>query len=88
MVYDVIRYAIKHKHPTQRSAFTYCEDTIPSRIAFGKQDYGGPFTTEQVENVKTLFRIILLQLIGCAVYSGTDEDISLHQKSEVYLNQY
>ena len=69
LVYKVICYAIKHKHPRQRSAFTYCEDEIPSRIDFGKIKYGGPFTTEQVEDVKTLLKITLVICIGCIVYS-------------------
>ena len=69
-IYQVIKYAIKHKHPRLRSAFTYCEDTIPSRIDFGKSKYGGPFTTEQVEDVKTLLRstifILLLSAVVCS----------------------
>ena len=73
LVYQVVKYAIKHKYPRQRSAFTYCEDVIPSRIDFGKNKYGGPFTTEQVEDVKTLARIIIVLLIGCMVYSVSDE---------------
>ena len=73
LVYQVIKYAIKHKYPRQRSAFTYCEDVIPSRIDFGKSKYGGPFTTEQVEDVKTLFRVISVALIGCIVFSVSDE---------------
>ena len=55
-VYGVIKYALKHKSPRLRSAFTYTgEEDLPSRIDFGKSKYGGPFTTEQVEDVKTLF---------------------------------
>ena len=73
LVYQVIKYAIKHKYPRQRSAFTYCEDVIPSRIDFGKDKYGGPFTTEQVEDVKTLLQIIVVLLIGCIVYSISEE---------------
>ena len=53
LVYSVIRYVIKYKHPECRSAFTYCEDEPPSRMEFGKSKYGGPFTTEQVKDVKT-----------------------------------
>ena len=64
LIYKVIKYAIKHKHPRLRSAFTYCEDTIPSRIDFGKCKYGGPFTTEQVEDVKTLLRSIIFILLS------------------------
>ena len=51
LVYGVIQFAIKHKHPIKRRAFTYCNDERPSRIDYGKQSYGGPFTTEQVEDV-------------------------------------
>jgi hypothetical protein len=60
MVHKIIAYALKNKRPRQRSAFSYWEDKIPSRIDLGKMKYGGPFTTEQVEDVKTLFRVLLL----------------------------
>ena len=60
LIYRVMRYAIKHKHPQQRSAFTYWEDELPSRIDFGKSKYGGPFTTEQVEDVKTFLRQLII----------------------------
>jgi peptide/histidine transporter 3/4 len=58
LAYKVIKYALKNKHPQRRSAFTYCEDELPSRIDFGKSKYGGPFTTEQVEDVKTFLRVL------------------------------
>ncbi len=70
LVYKVIKYAIKTKHPRCRSAFTYCEDELPSRIDFGKCKYGGPFTTEEVENVKTFLRLLVLIFVGSAVSSG------------------
>ena len=66
-VYRVLKYAWKHKFPVQRSAFTYWEDEIPSRMDFGKEKYGGPFTTEQVEDVKTIFRILLLTLPAAGI---------------------
>ena len=63
MVFRVLNFTRKHKYPLQRSAFTYNEN--PSRIDYAKEKYGGPFTTEQVEDVKTLFRILtVLLLIG------------------------
>ena len=58
LVYKVVRYAIKTKRPRQRSAFTYWEDDPPSRMDFGKAKYGGPFTTEQVEDVKILIKTL------------------------------
>ena len=59
-VIKVLQFARKYKYPLQRSAFTYCDDERPSRLDFCKQRFGGPFTTEQVEDVKTLFRIVLI----------------------------
>ena len=62
-VYRVLKFAKQHKYPVNRSAFTYCEDEIPSRIDLGKSKYGGPFTTEEVEDVKTFFRILVILTI-------------------------
>lgn len=56
----MIKFAKNHKYPLRRSAFTYSDDIIPSRIDLTKERFGGPFTTEQVENVKTFFRILLV----------------------------
>ena len=60
LIINVIKFAWKHKYPVNRSAFTYWENDIPSRIDLGKHKYGGPFTNEQVENVKTLLQLLLL----------------------------
>ena len=68
LVYRVVSYAINNKHIRQRTAFAYCENYLPSRIDFGKSKYGGPFTTEQIEDVKTLFRVVLFIFLGCAFY--------------------
>ena len=57
---SVLKYAATHQYPTRRSAFTYWEEEIPSRVDLGKSKYGGPFTNEQVEDVKTFFRIVVV----------------------------
>ena len=62
LIYQVLKYAWKHKCPENRSAFTYWEEDIPPRIDLGKSKYGGPFTTEEVEDTKTFFSILLLLL--------------------------
>ena len=59
-IYQVLKFAAKHKAPLNLSALTYWEEDVPSRMDLGKSRYGGPFTTEQVEDVKTLFRILLV----------------------------
>ena len=61
-IYGVLKFAVKHKAPLNRSALTYWEENIPSRLDLGKSRYGGPFTTEQVEDVKTFFRILVVSV--------------------------
>ena len=36
-VYNVLKFAKNHKHPLQRSAFTYGDNYIPSRLDFAKE---------------------------------------------------
>ena len=62
LIYLVLKYAWQHKCPERRSAFTYWEEDIPPRIDLGKSKYGGPFTTEEVEDTKTFLRILILFL--------------------------
>ncbi len=50
LLFRVIKFTVKHKKPIKRSAFTY----------YGKLRYGGPFTTEQVEDVKVLLSILIV----------------------------
>ena len=68
LVYGVVKFAIQHKQPIRRSAFTYCDNECPSRLDFAKQRYGGPFTTEQVEDVKVLFNILKVLFCLCPVF--------------------
>ena len=71
-IYRVLKFAAKHKAPLNRSALTYWEENIPSRLDLGKSRYGGPFTTEQVEDVKTFFRLLLVFLpVWLAVFSAS-----------------
>ncbi len=75
-IYQVLRFAAKHKTPIYRSALTYWEEDIPSRMDLGKSRYGGPFTTEQVEDVKTFFKIlaILLPLTIISISSNSSHN--------------
>ena len=63
---EVLNYARKNKYPRNRSALTYWEEDYPSRLDLGKEKYGGPFSEEQVEDVKTVLRLIplLIPLVG------------------------
>ena len=66
-VIHVLRYSSAHKYPENRRAHTYTDSCIPSRLDMGKDIYGGPFTTEQAEDVKTFLRIIGIILTIIAV---------------------
>ena len=65
LIAEILNYARKNKYPRNRSALTYWEENYPSRLDLGKDKYGGPFTEEQVENVKVVIR--LTPLFICVV---------------------
>ena len=58
LIVKVLDYARKNKYPRNRSALTYWEDDYPSRLDLGKEKYGGPFSEEEVEDVKTVLRLL------------------------------
>ena len=63
MILKVLNFACKHKGPVGHpSAFAYCDEFKPSRLDYAKQRYGGPFTTSDVEDVKTLIRVFWMIL--------------------------
>ena len=85
MVYRVIRFAMQHKAPVHRSAFTYCEDELPTRIDLGKEKYGGPFSTEQVEDVKAFLGILCLLLTLGPIFSSDIARNSLMYGFSIHL---
>ena len=78
-VFSVLIYAWKHKYPVNRSAFTYWESDIPSHIDLGKHKFGGPFTNEQVEDVKTLLQLLIF-IISLFGFQLSVDGYSLSQK--------
>ncbi len=68
-IYHILSYAWINKRAKFRSSFTYHLEDIPSRIEMAKPQYGGPFTVEQVEDVKTFLRMfyVLLPISACIV---------------------
>ena len=67
LIIQVLNYTRKHSYPERRSAFTYLDEEQPARIDFGKDKFGGPFTEEEVEDVKTVLR--LLPLLICLSFA-------------------
>ena len=82
LTWRVVKFAAQHNKPIRRSAFTYCESDYPSRLDFGKQRYGGPFTTEQVEDVKTLLNIF--KVILCLGPGFFLEQCTIYRRHKYY----
>ena len=53
-IWKVLTFAWKHKYPVNQNASTYSEEHTPSCLDPGKKQYGGPFITKEVDDVKTL----------------------------------
>ena len=85
LILKVLKYAIKHKHPRMRSAFTYWDDKPYSRIDLGKAKYGGPFTTEQVEDVKIFFRIIAIIFLSSLFISLSYSALAAYSLTDQYV---
>ena len=71
-ILQVLNFARKHKNPIRRSALTFWDDEQPSRLDLAKDKYGGPFTNEQVEDVKTFLQIVGV-LLAMTLWFGQGE---------------
>ena len=80
LIFQVLNYARKNKSPRLRSALTYIDEEHPSRIDFGKHKFGGPFTEEEVEDVKTVFRLtpLLIAAIRAILTFQIYDQLDLH----------
>ena len=86
LIAKVLNYSRKNKYPNNRSALTYWEEDYPSRLDLGMEKYGGPFSEEEVLDVKTMLRLIplLISVVGysCGVelswksFYGHEENVS------------
>ncbi len=63
LVYKLTKFVHRHKVPIRCSAFTFCEDDVPSGLDLGKTKYDGPFSTEEVEDVKVFYGILKLLVV-------------------------
>ncbi|KAL5475847.1 hypothetical protein EMCRGX_G025717 [Ephydatia muelleri] len=89
-VYQVCKFSSEHKAPVYRSALTYWDDTKPSRLDLGKSKYGGPFSTEEVEDVKTFFAtsMVLVSLGGFILINFTFESLIIHEMKDPKIGKF
>ena len=80
LIFQVLNYTRKNKYPRLRSALTYIDEEHPSRIDFGKHKFGGPFTEEEVEDVKTVYRLtpLLVAAFGVSFSLEMNDQLGLH----------
>ena len=77
LILQVLNYTRKHRYPERRSAFTYLDEEHPSRMDFGKEKFGGPFTEEEVEDVKTVLKLLPLVICLSLTVSGSLTPVDL-----------
>ena len=71
LIVQVCKYAAKNKYPRLRSSFYFWDKNTHSRLDLGKAKFGGPFTSDQVDDVKTFFRILLIIfVVSCILALG------------------
>ena len=59
-------------------------DKCYSRIDFAKQKFGGSFTTEEVEDVKTFWRVVMV-LVVCSIFGGFFNNTQLTLQNLIHL---
>ena len=82
-----MKYAWLNKYPARRSAYTCTER--PSRLDLCKERYGGPFTTGEVEDVKSFWRILAVLLSMFGLFSfDTSAGVANHYYRESNSSNY
>ena len=80
LIFQILAYSRKARSPSHPlSAFQYTDNETPSCLDRAKFKYGGPFTTEQVEDVKVFFYILLLLVPLSAIYFSDELKTIVYQ---------
>lgn len=61
LIFNIIKFSVKHRHSFRNELET------PSKLNIAKHIYGGPFSSQEVEDVKSMLRIVMLIAIGSIV---------------------
>ena len=62
LIYQIIKFAVNHNNIMIRPRSDHCEELPSSRLELAKERYGGPFTTNQVEEVKSFCKSFVYYL--------------------------
>ena len=84
LVLKVVCYTIKNKLKSQTTVYLEQQGVL-STFNIAKRVYNGPFTSEQVEDVKTFFRVLAVVVIFTIVSSGSTTVNDVSHKMAVHL---
>lgn len=84
----VIRYALKNGKLKYMVTSTVNNNQAPSRLDVAKQTYGGPFTSQQVEDVKTFLQLLKLVALCTFICCGISLVEYAKQKIERHLQEW
>ena len=74
LVYSVTRFSFQKHTPLQKSTLTYCSEDITSKLDLAKEKYRGPYTSEQVEDVKAFYGVLkVIFSLGPALFTHVAE---------------
>ncbi len=95
LIWNVVLYAFRQPRSKRRSALSYWDSTVPDRYYFAKETNGGQFTDEEVEDVKSFWRVffVICTLIGFYIpFSAISDDgltyIEMFLDSTAFLNSH
>ena len=77
VILGVIKYSIRNRH-LRYSLSATANNVVPSRFEVAKHMHGGPFTSQQVDNVHT-FLWVLIIIATCSLVFGSFEPLRFAQ---------
>ena len=86
-IWKIVQYTMKNRQQWQR-IFTLEEHGVLSKFNIAKTMYAGPFTSEQVEDVKTFLRVVGVIAIFMIACSGIPTTIDMINRLEPHLHDW
>ena len=87
LIWKTVQYTIVNRQQWRR-IFTLDQHGVLSRLNVAKTIYAGPFTSEQVENVKTFFRVMAAIAVVMTTCSGIPITSSVLGTLEIHLQNW
>ena len=70
-IFGVINFARKHRYPIRQSALYQVNRGVLSRINYASHRFGGPYSTEAVEDVKSFLQVLFILFVMSSFFLVT-----------------